>query len=542
MKGGTRMSLGIVNTRYGAVSGVELDGAYKGITLFKGIPYAAPPVGNLRWAPPQKPAAWTGVRQCDCYGNAPVQVFADMKAGSVQWTYREFHLQDDPPMSEDCLYINICTGASQPGEKRPVYMWYHGGGLVNGYSYEPVFDPSEMAKKGVVVVQVGTRLNLFGYLALPQLTKEQGTSGNYGLMDQLLALEWVYENIEQFGGDPENITAGGESGGCTKAAAIACIPASQGRVRRVIQQSGNQWLRKFSTLEQAESIGRQYLQYRGIDPDTPLEELRKMDAMELFDPDVPRFITPNDMVCDGKLIPYHIRDCIDQYVENVDFLVGSNGGEADVFSKQWWEYDHILDTKDKFYAFYRGLLGKLFDKYHFDELVQVTDENAWKAARLLAARGLCIPGPGNSSRNLMLNRIFAKYMLAKKPGCKVYSYLWSHVAPCYPEDIGSFFDPDKMLAFHGSELWFSFNSLRPGKPAVRPWEEEDFLLGDHMCQYWVNFMRAGDPNGEGLPFWPGAEDYGYIDLDDEITGHAGLENDLDKLLLEFTLKQYDLKP
>lgn len=532
------MPLGIVKTKYGAVSGVELEGDYRGITMFKGIPYAAPPVGRLRWSAPERPSSWNGVRKCDAYGPAPIQLFADMSAGSVQWTVREFHLEDYPPMSEDCLYLNICTGAARAGEKRPVYMWYHGGGLVNGFSYEPVFDPSEMAKKGAVVVQVGTRLNIFGYLALPQLTKEQGSSGNYGLMDQLLALEWVYENIEQFGGDPENITAGGESGGCTKASAIACIPASGGKIRRVINQSGSQWMRSFSTLERAESIGQQYLTYIGLDPETPVETLRQMDAMALFDPEAPRAITPNDMVCDGRLIPANVRECIEKYVEKVDFLTGSNGGEADVFAKQWWEYDHILDTKDKFYAFYRGLLGRLFDKYNFEQLVQVTDETAWKTARLLASRGLCVQDAGNSSRNLMLNRLFGRYITEKKPGCKAYCYLWSHIAPCFPEDIGSFYDPDKMLAFHGSELWFSFNSLRPGKPPVRPWDEADFRLGDRMCQYWVNFMRTGDPNGEDLPYWPDGRNYGYADLNDTIQGHEGLEDDLDRLIFEFTQKQY----
>ena len=297
------MSIGTVETRYGKVQGVELEGKYSGITLFKGIPYAAPPVGELRFAAPVPPVSWEGVRICDHYGDAPIQVFADTKAGSVLWTMREFHLEEYPPMSEDCLYLNICTGAKEPGEKRPVYMWYHGGGLVNGYSFEPQFDPSEMAARGIVVVQVGTRLNAFGCLALPQLREEQGTSGNYGLMDQLMALRWIRENIEAFGGDPENITAGGESGGCTKATVLAAIPASKNGVRRVINQSGNMWLRRLISPAQAEEKGRAYLCYLGIDPDTPVSELRKLDAMRLFDPEMPRELLPNDMVQDGVLIP-----------------------------------------------------------------------------------------------------------------------------------------------------------------------------------------------------------------------------------------------
>lgn len=537
------MALNVVETTYGKVSGCQLEGDYKGLTFFKGIPYAAPPVGSLRWAPPKKPESWQGIRPCTQYGPAPIQLFVDTKAGSVIWNMREFYLEPFPPMSEDCLYLNICTGASAEGEKRPVYIWNHGGGLVNGFSYEPQFDPTEMAKRGVVVVQVGTRLNSFGYLALPQLTREQGTSGNYGLMDQLMALEWVYENIAQFGGDPENITVGGESGGCTKATVLAVIPASVGRIKRVINQSGNQWMRTYSTLEEAEELGKRYLEYIGVDPDTSLEELRSMDAMRLFDPNTPRHLLPNDMVCDGKLIPGDMYHCIENYAAHVDFLNGSNYGEADVFGKQWWEYDHVIDTPEKFYFFYRGLLEKDFDACHFQELVPVDETtDTWSKARWLAARGLCVGAEGNCSRNLMLNRLFGRYMSKTHPESHVYSYIWSHIAPCYPEDIGSYYDPQKMLANHGSEMWFTFNSLRPGRPPVRPWREQDFKLGETVVQYWVNFITKGDPNGEGLPYWPTSDDsLGYIDLDDSITGHVGLEDPLDELICRFTQKRFHLE-
>ena len=251
------MPIEIVETKKGKLEGVLQE--YKDVTIsvFKGIPYAKPPVGNLRFCAPQETEPWEGIRKCDNYGDAPVQEFEDMKAGSVIWTSREFNFQKTyPKMSEDCLYLNVYTAAEKQDEKRPVLIWFHGGGMMNGYSYEPIFDPSEFVRRGIVVVQIGTRLNVFGFLSLPQLTKEQGHSGNYGLMDELMALDWISENIALFGGDPNNMTAAGESGGCTKASVLAAIPASKFRIRRIINQSGNQWLRTFLTQKEAEERGR----------------------------------------------------------------------------------------------------------------------------------------------------------------------------------------------------------------------------------------------------------------------------------------------
>ena len=188
------MALEIVSTKYGQVRGViEED-----VLLFKGVPYAAPPVGELRWKEPQDPAPWQGVRDCDTYGPRPVQP-SQGGLGFEPWA-SDFYYMGCTAYSEDCLYLNIATDAQSPEEKRPVYMWFHGGGLSSGYSYEVEFNPAVLAKKGIVVVTVGQRLNVFGYLSLPQLSAEQGgISGNYGLMDEVKALNWVRENIAAFG-------------------------------------------------------------------------------------------------------------------------------------------------------------------------------------------------------------------------------------------------------------------------------------------------------------------------------------------------------
>jgi len=225
------MALDIVRVQQGLLSGVAQTGNYEGNTVFSGVPYAKPPVGELRWAPTQPAEPWEGVRICDKHAPAAWQNFMPEGLNMEPYT-KDFYFMGNPSVSEDCLYLEITTGAQAAGEKRPVFMWFHGGGLNSGYSYEIEFDGNELAKKGIVVVSVAQRLNLFGYLVLPQLTAEQGKSGNYGFMDQLMALEWVHENIAAFGGDPDNITVGGQSGGSLKSCMMAGSPASKGWVKR----------------------------------------------------------------------------------------------------------------------------------------------------------------------------------------------------------------------------------------------------------------------------------------------------------------------
>jgi para-nitrobenzyl esterase len=542
------MSIGLVKTKFGMVQGVELEGIYGGITFFKGIPYAAPPLGKLRWAPPQEHEPWEGVKVCDKYGPAPIQQFRYENIEASKLIGEENYFMGYPDVSEDCLYLNICTGAAQAGEKRPVYIWYHGGGLTNGFSFEIEFDPSELAKKGIVVVQLGQRLNVFGYISLPQLTAEQGKSGNYGLMDQIKALDWVYENIEAFGGDPDNITIGGQSGGTWRACAIAATPASKGRIKRVIAQSWVNWYLRYHTLEQAENIGTEYLKL--------IDELRALGAKRLFGYCVPRDLLPGDMTYDGELVPCLTqKESFDKYLDGVDFLCGCTFGEVQVFpekgaQKQFYAHHRAdgslgmegkqdITSVEDFYANYKSLLGDLYEKYDFENLVKVTDENYWRTARRLASLGLCDLGKLTLNRSLMMHRIFGMYMAKRYPKSKVYTYIWSHILPVRPEDTAKGLDPEKLLAFHSSELWFVFASLRPGIPPTRPWRDIDYQLADIVSSYWANFIRTGNPNGEGLPDWPAAgDDYGYIDLDTEIKSGNGADSGLDGLMHEFISRKY----
>lgn len=540
------MALGIVKTACGLMEGEEYTGEYAGITVFRGIPYAAPPVGQRRFAPPGDPESWEGVRKCVTFAPAAIQT---PLGGRHQ---KEYYFDGFPEMSEDCLYLNVCSGAAEAGEKRPVYIWYHGGGLTNCYSYEPQFDPRELAKKGIVVVTAGQRLNLFGYLVLPQLDREQnGKSGNYGFMDQVKALDWITENIEAFGGDPENITVGGQSGGAVKAAMIAVSPAGKGRVKRVISQSGLKWMIPFKTREEARAIGKSYLRYVGLPEDISPEELRKIPADRLFSMTASRAVMPGDMIPDGDLIPEAgVRECFEKYLGQVDFLSTCNLGESDLSGesasglneKPVRGFIKEIRTAEDFYAHFKNLLGPLYQKYDFEKLVPVTDQDAWVTAQRLGVLGLAGSEGMNVSRNLMLNRMFGLYMDSHAPGSQVYDGLWSYMIPLEGEDVGTDRDCAVSLAWHSTELWFTFNSLKKGTPPGRPWREQDFKMGDIMSSYWANFIRTGNPNGEGLPEWPAANgNYGYLELDEKLIGHEGLEGQLDLLIHEFVKAEYRLE-
>lgn len=554
------MAIGIVETRYGKVQGVEMQGKYEGITEFRGIPYAAPPVGNLRWKAPQDPESWDGVKVCDTYAPMAYQKvqYKDIQTTNVSMV--EKYYDDMPEMSEDCLYLNLCTGAQKAGEKHPVLIWYHGGGLTAGYNHEVTDDPSELAKRGIIVVNVAQRLGPFGYLSLPQLSKEQGgKSGNYGLMDQLKALDWITENIEAFGGDPDNITVGGVSGGTWKSAAIAAAPASRGRVKRIFAQSVFRCYMKYATMDVAEKQGCEFIHNIGFDPDTvTLEELRSLPPEQILTENLPRDHVIGDMCCDGDLVPYEtVLESFEKLEWDVDILSSTTCGEADVFAapSDIYYYGHYkvaggagyggsknCDTAKKFYEHFKELLGDLYEKYDFEHLVKVDDANAERVSRQLASLGLTRPGKGSGARTLMKHRVVSMHLGKLHPNANYYTYLFTQTLPVEEKYLGTFMDPDKLMAFHGSDSWFVFNSLREGIPPHRPWGEEDYKLGEISCDYCANFIRTGNPNGEGLPEWPSAADnYGWLDLNSKPVGHKGLESKLDELIHEYICLNYGLE-
>ena len=515
------MAIGTVQTKYGKVAGVEaVEEKYAGITYFKGIPYAAPPVGKLRWKAPEDPECWEGIRVCDKYGDRAMQpfpMFVDTALAQEPYD-SDFYYDEYPKCSEDCLYLNVTTGADSDTEKRPVFMWFHGGGLGGGHSYEVEFEPSELARKGVVVVTVGHRLNSFGYLALPQLSEEQGgISGNYGLLDEVKALDWVYENIQAFGGDPNNITVGGQSGGTSKTGALAGSPLQKRRVRRVIPQSNLTWpggIMGYASVGEAELTGREFLRQLGIDPDLPLEELRKLPPEKFFGSRMDFQI--GQMVCDGVCIQY--REEWKNLRENAsycDFLSGGNLGEMTMRDGVFFNAEGPV-TQKEYYLLAKERLGDLYEKYDFEKNFPCTEENADYMSRYMAAMGLT--GFGGT----MNNRYFGAYRRQHGESGHSYSYLFAHATPCRPEEIGTDRDSAKLLSWHSSELWYTFASLRKNEngesnvPPARPWTELDVRLADQISSYWANYMKNGDPNGEGLPFWPESDEiFGWMELGDE---------------------------
>ena len=261
-----------VRTQQGLVAGVT--SADSAITVFKGIPYAAPPVGALRWRAPQPAAAWSGVRAADKFGPSPIQTVVE---GRVPWTH-EFMTHGS--ISEDCLYLNVWTPAKTAADKLPVFVWVYGGGYNEGSGAVDVYNGEGLARKGVVFVSFNYRVNRFGFFAHPELTKESGVnaSGNQGLLDALAALKWVQANIEAFGGDPGSVTVAGQSAGSGIVHSLVTSPLARGLIHRAILQSGPAIGTATTTLAAQEASGTQFAQSMGA---TSLADLRKLSWQQI---------------------------------------------------------------------------------------------------------------------------------------------------------------------------------------------------------------------------------------------------------------------
>lgn len=484
--------LGVVETKWGLAQGVPGEYA-EGVTLFKGIPYAAPPVGELRFAAPEDPEAWEGVRVFDTYAPMAMQWPNDMAADP--WK-TDFYYKGLPEYSEDCLYLNVATSAVTGDEKMPVYIWFHGGGLNHGFSYELECDPEVLASKGVVVVEVGHRLGVFGYLALPQLSAETGygASGNWGYMDEIKALEWVVDNIAAFGGDPERITVGGQSGGSSKSGALFANDWAAEHLDGAIWQTSFQYTSKYGDVKAAEEKGVTWLQTCGLTGNETVEELRALDASVFMGLETNYGKAPQNMVFDGHSIQYAtLKEAYEAgNLQGVDVIAGIDLGE---FTQD--RYTNV-NTVEAFYDYIKSTVGEeIYAKYDVKALFEgVTDENASDTARRL----------NHELFSITNNMLYGKK--AEEYGVNVYIYLLTHFTPGRNEDY--------YWAWHSSDLWYTFGSLRD-EEGQRDWEEWDWKLADITTDYWSNFMKTGDPNGEGLPQWlpSNSQQLAYMDLGDE---------------------------
>lgn len=469
-------------TANGVLEGVvSADGR---VRTFKGIPYAAPPVGPLRWKPPQPVTPWTGVRKAVDYGPRCMQtnVFSDM----------QFH--DDGP-SEDCLYLNLWMPEVHSKALLPVMVWIYGGGFRAGSTSEERQDGGNLSKKGVLVVSMNYRLGIFGFFSLPEMAKESGhnASGNYGLMDQVAALRWVKENIASFGGDPDNVTIFGESAGSSSVSALMASPLAKGLFNRAIGESGAEFGRDVKTHTETERVDADFAKFVfGTDslealrakPTAAIEEAGSREGTPKFSANI-----------DGYFLPESARAIFAAGKQSqVTLIAGWNLDEDD--------YESILGseppTRETFEKKVRALYGDNAEA--LSKLYPGTSEGEVKrAAQDLAG-----------DRFTALHTWEWLEMQVKTGQAPVYRYRFEQTLPL---PAGS--PPDaEPRAPHAGEIEYVFEVL---SSKDLPWRAEDEKVSDLMSSYWTNFAKTGDPNGEGLPHWPtyGPEKYEVMHLNPE---------------------------
>jgi len=457
----------IVRTDQGRVNGKTINGGQ--VRAFLGIPYAEPPVGNLRWKPPEPPGHWDDVREATHYGDHCMQthVFPDMI------------FQDNGP-SEDCLYLNVFTPAdAHPRSRLPVMFWIHGGGYEAGSASEPRHDGDFLPLKGVVLVTINYRLGVFGFLATPDLAREaDGAAGNYGLMDMVAALEWVKSNIREFGGDPDNVTIFGESAGSMAVSTLMASTQAQALFQKAIGESGGAMslgAPDTPTLAEVEKRDQAWVATLGV---KTLAQLRALPAKTIIDAaskkGAPRF----SPVIDGNLL---IEPVADSYAAgrqaHIPLLAGWNRDENSTLAKGM--------TAKKWKAFADARFGDRASEF-LEVYPGDTDDEAVRSAI-----------DYGSDRFIAFGTWKWIEAQRKTGGSPVYRYHFELPAPPSKYHPGGY-------AFHSDDIEYVFGTLdtRPG--AV--WRPDDRRLSDEMMTYWTNFARSGNPNGPGVPDWPSYND------------------------------------
>ncbi len=490
----------------GLISGVTADG----VRSFKGVPFAAPPTGELRWKAPQPVAAWEGVLACKDFG-----------PDCPQASYPQNSLYYSPPrkQSEDCLYLNVWTSANQ-GDRRPVMVWIHGGALTRGSGATRTYDGTNLAKKGVVLVTINYRLGPLGYLAHPELTAESanGSSGNYGVLDQIAALKWVQQNIAAFGGDPNRVTIFGESAGSWSGNVLVASPLAKGLFHRAIGESGAQFgpmaflKEDRNKLASAEKVGTAFAKAAGADSLKALRAVPAEKIVDLFnnDPAGKEFRTAPNV--DGWVLPDEIRKIFERGKQNdVHTIVGSNANEMSVFIPP--------ALLPKSLEAYRKRVGSQYGEMskEFEAVYPVKSDTDIAAALLASQRDI---------RFTLPMRTWARMTATGRS--KAYLYYFSHVPP----------NPNSKTlgAYHAAEIAYVFNNLNRQNTLLT---ETDTRLADIMSSYWVNFAATGDPNGKGLPKWAvyNREQEPYMEFGDTVE----LRNHLLKDQLDF-LEQFQKQP
>ena len=451
-----------VRTASGLVEGViSADGK---VRTFKGIPFAAPPVGPLRWKPPAPAAAWTGARKAAEYGPRCMQkpIFADMI----------FH---DTGPSEDCLYLNLWMPAAPTQSRLPVMVWIYGGGFAAGGSSEPRQDGGNLSRKGVLVVSMNYRLGVFGFFSHAELAKESGhdASGNYGLLDLVAALQWVRKNIATFGGDPGNVTIFGESAGSFAVSALMASPLSQGLFRRAIGESGAFFGGSLALKPHAETEETDAKFAQASLGSSSIRELRAKTAEEVLQAASTQGMIRFQPNIDGYFLPESVSAIYASGKQShIPLLAGWNRDEGSyraIFGKDSPTAQNFAARASTMFGGNAEQVLKLYSG--------ASDAEAKRSAQDLAGDQFI----GYSTWKW----IEMQQKTAKSP---IFRYAFDQTLPL-PEPT----------APHASEIEFVFGVLSSRK---LPWRPEDRKVSDLMGSYWTNFARTGDPNSSGLPQWP----------------------------------------
>jgi len=494
-----------VRVEQGLLAGTS--GSSADVRVYRGIPFAAPPVGDLRWKAPQPATKWQGLRQAAEFSNACWQTQYPAAAAIYQAKL--------PPLSEDCLYLNIWTPAKSPKDKLPVMVWIHGGGFTRGYGGSSAYDGEALARKGAVIVTINYRLGIFGFFAHPALSAESGhhASGNYALLDQIAALQWVQKNIAAFGGDPARVTIFGESAGSWAVNVLMASPLAKGLFQRAIGESGGSFS-PMKTLAEAESEGAALAVSLTLtlaagakaeardksSAQSILKTLRAEPAEELLKASQAETVRP---MVDGWVLPQDIATIFAQGKQNdVPLIVGYNADEGTTLAPQ------AANLKAKMFT------AGVYQRYgsQADAMLKIypaaSDEQAV-----------------SSFYSAYRDQVFGWEMrtwarTATKTGHQpAYLYYFSRRPPG-PQSA-------RLRAFHAAEIAYVFGTF----VWPFPWEDADKKLSDAMTSYWVNFAASGNPNGGNLVKWPAynAKDDQALEFGDQIA----VRSEVNKAGLDF---------
>jgi para-nitrobenzyl esterase len=436
------------------------------VYVYKGVPFAAPPVGDLRWKEPQPLKPWTDTLNTISFGASPIQ---NNPVPFMMWS-QEF-ITPAKPLSEDCLFLNVWTPkpANSTNAKLPVLVWIHGGGFTSGSGACPIYDGEALAKEGIVYVSINYRLGVFGFMAHPQLTKESShnASGNYALLDQIAALEWIKNNIAQFGGDPNRVTIAGQSAGSMAVQSVVASPLAKGLIAGAIAESGGLGARPVRTLSEAEKTGTMISQKIKSDNINDLRNLPADSILALANTLPFGTFAP---IVDGYFLPEDPNEIFSKgRFNDVPLLAGWVTGDADLAVRQ-------PKTPAEFKSFAKQTYGGRSEDF-LKLFPASNDETSLSSQRKLGT--LHFAGLPNY-----------RWITASKS--KGYMYEFNYV----PTDKPGF---PNYGAFHTSEVPFALRTLSYWD---RPWTDTDQNVERYLSSYWINFVKTGDPNGADLPPWP----------------------------------------